>query len=163
MGNKGATSVLIIMLMVVLMVFGLTILTTTLSNQTLSEKKQEWLIDYYKLEGKAAEELAEFDRLLQSAKEETLQLKSDNRKETYESLIDTLLVNGYAELMVSENGQDYNKSIDIELQVLIPENSVSDDDFLKAVNYQITRYVQEQELFEYDDIEFGNPFFPKED
>lgn len=149
--------------MVVLMVFGLTILTTTLSNQTLSEKKQQWLVDYYELEGNVAEKLADVDLHLQTVKEETLGLKPINRKETYESLLDDLVQDGYVTFLVSEKGQDYNKSIDVELEILFPDNSISDAEFLEAVNYHIVRYAQEQELFDYDDIKFGNPFFPKEE
>lgn len=163
MNKRGATSVLIIMLMVVLMVFGLTILTTALSNKTLSEKKQTWLMDYYLLEGKAAEKLAEIDLLLQRLKEDAVTNESNDRLTTYQSSIENLMEDGYISFTVFEEGQDYNKSIRVDLQVILNKNDISDLEFIESSNYEIIRYIQEQELFDYEDIEYGNPFFPKED
>lgn len=52
--RKGATSILVIVLMVVLIVLGLAILTTSLSGVRLAQKKQNWLQSYYGLETQAA-------------------------------------------------------------------------------------------------------------
>lgn len=52
--KKGATSILVIVLMVVLIVLGLAILTTSLSGVRLAQKKQNWLQSYYGLETQAA-------------------------------------------------------------------------------------------------------------
>jgi len=65
--NKGASSILVIILMVVLMIFGLAILTTSLANQRLATKKRAWLVDYYQLEGAVEITLAHIDEQLQSS------------------------------------------------------------------------------------------------
>lgn len=52
--QSGATSILVIVMMVVLIVLGLAILTTSLSGVRLAQKKQSWLISYYTLEKEAA-------------------------------------------------------------------------------------------------------------
>lgn len=62
--QRGSTSVLVIIMMIVLLVFGLAILTTSLSNVRLADKKINWLKDYYLLEADAAQALAELDQLL---------------------------------------------------------------------------------------------------
>ena len=62
--ENGASSILVIIMMVVLMVFGLAVLTTSLSNIRLGERKQAWLSEYYELEAVAAKELASIDALL---------------------------------------------------------------------------------------------------
>lgn len=70
--EKGSSSILVIILMVVLMVFGLAVLTTSLSNMRLSQKKHAWLNDYYLTEAKAETSIATIDHLLLSTEAEAL-------------------------------------------------------------------------------------------
>ena len=65
--TRGASSILVIIMMVVLLVFGLAVLTTSLSNVRLSERKRAWLTEYYALEGAAVTEIAQIDGLLLQA------------------------------------------------------------------------------------------------
>ncbi len=65
--QRGASSILVIILMVVLLVFGLAVLTTTLSNVRLGESKRAWLQDYYTLEALGEEQIAFYDTLLLEA------------------------------------------------------------------------------------------------
>jgi sulfur relay (sulfurtransferase) DsrC/TusE family protein len=155
--NKGATSVLIILLMVVLMVFGLTILTTTLSNKSLSEKKQVWLKDYYQLEADVALKLAEVDKQLDELKQEA-KLGNLDLVEVYQEKLEIQEYNNryYMNFDISEQSGDYLKHIMVELQLIINKN-------IDAKNYKIVKYSETQDLFEYEDIKFGNPFFPNED
>ena len=82
--NKGASSIMVIIMMVVLLVFGLAILTTSLSNQRLAQRKQNWLSEYYGLEGKAQEEIALFDGILIDAEAKTRSyLESDTYMDDY--------------------------------------------------------------------------------
>jgi hypothetical protein len=145
------------------MVFGLTILTTTLSNQTLSEKKQAWLVDYYLLEARVAEKLAEIDAMLMNAKEEAVTLSGENRNFMFLESIDGLTDDGTIFFTVSETDQDYNKHIEVELEIILPELTASREAFLSTSNYRIIRYSQVQDLFDYEDIKFGDPFSPNED
>lgn len=68
--EEGSSSILVIVLMVVLLVFGLAVLTTSLSNLRLSEKKRDWLDDYYQVEAKAFSQIAEIDTALIEASAE---------------------------------------------------------------------------------------------
>lgn len=155
LNKKGSTSVLIILLMVVLMVFGLTILTTTLSNKNLSEKKRDWVKSYYDLESQVALSLADLDYQL-----DALKAKADQE--------DLDLVNLYENMMVLENEDDkyytefvvsdekeHAKYIHVRLELIL--------DLKISKNYDIVKYSETQDLFEYEDIKFGNPFFPNED
>lgn len=167
--KKGSSSVLIIMLLVVLMMFGLAILTTTLSNKNLSTRKQEWINDYYKLESNVSIELAEFDNKLQNIKEESLKVDKD-RSESYKELlkkdIENIIIeeeNYSLEIEVSEENGDYLKYIIVRVDIIVPDNSITNKEYLKEENYKITMYREMQDLFMYNDIEFGVPFFPTGD
>ncbi len=168
--REGATSVLIIMLLVVLMVFGLTILTTTLSNEKLSVKKQEWLSDYFDLESEVAIELASIDSKLQVIKEQAVAENTDikNLKEDFIKLLKAEFesikqVDEAVRLLfsVSDDKGDYKKYISVELNIPLPRNDLLSERYLKNVNYQIISYVESQDLFDYKDTEYGIPFNPK--
>lgn len=62
--NSGATSIFVILMMVVLFVFGLAALTTSLAALKLSQKNAVWSDEYYVVEAQAEKTLAEIDRLL---------------------------------------------------------------------------------------------------
>jgi len=70
--DEGSSSILVILLMVVMMVFGLAVLTTSLSNIRLAEKKQDWLHDYYNLEGLVEEKIGELDQILLGVQEASI-------------------------------------------------------------------------------------------
>lgn len=165
MNNDGATSILIIMLMVVLMVFGLTILTATLSNQTLSDKKLEWLEDFYALEADAAVRLSELDETLEGLKIQAMDSAEEgSRSDRYRSLIKSAFDHDdILYITISEEQGEYFKYIDMTLECIIPDDNLSDMEFLAMRNYKINEYLQTQDLFEYDDIRFGDPYAPNEE
>lgn len=70
--EEGSSSILVILLMVVMMVFGLAVLTTSLSNMRLAEKKQDWLHDYYRLEGLVEKKIGELDQILLGVEEASI-------------------------------------------------------------------------------------------
>ncbi|RRD96073.1 hypothetical protein EII17_00770 [Clostridiales bacterium COT073_COT-073] len=51
--NRGATSVLIMIMMIILMIFGLAALTTSVASKKLAQKNASWLKEYYALNGEA--------------------------------------------------------------------------------------------------------------
>lgn len=168
--NQGATSVLIILLLVVLMIFGLTILTTTLSNESLSNKKNEWLTDYYTLEKDVAINLAKIDHQIQALKIEALNSGSQSRDQylidQLKSSIEGITEEGniyYFWFDVSESSGEYLKHITVKAEILIPDNSLENGIYLKTKNYEIVLYSESQDLFEYNDIEYGVPFAPNKD
>jgi hypothetical protein len=65
--RKGASSVLVILMMVVLVLFGLSALTAGLASLRLTEKSGIWTEEYYLLEGKAESRVAEIDSILHIA------------------------------------------------------------------------------------------------
>jgi Tfp pilus assembly protein PilX len=65
--KKGASSILVIMLLVVLMVFGIAALTTALSSMRLTQKVTDWNAQYYAAEAVAWERCAQIDRAAKAA------------------------------------------------------------------------------------------------
>lgn len=166
--KDGSTSVLIIMLMIVLMIFGLAILTTTLSNESLSDKKLNWLKDFYNLESKVALELAEIDKIIQETKESVIKDNSNLDKTTLLvslleenfDYIDIIENEYFYEFEVSEDEGEYLKYILLRIKIIIPDSKLSSDEYLNKHNYEIVKFFETQDLFDYEDTEFGNPFFP---
>jgi hypothetical protein len=65
--KKGATSVLVILMLLVLLVFGVAALTTALSSLRLGQKVSDWSDSYYCAESKAARCWAEIDAAISRA------------------------------------------------------------------------------------------------
>lgn len=65
--RKGASSILVIMLLVVLVVFGIAALTTALSGMRLTQKVTDWNAQYYEAEAIAWERCADIDRAVKDA------------------------------------------------------------------------------------------------
>ncbi len=65
--KKGASSILVIMLLVVLVVFGIAALTTALSSMRLTQKVTDWNAQYYEAEAAAWERCAQIDRAVKDA------------------------------------------------------------------------------------------------
>ena len=85
--KRGASSVLIILMMVVLIVFGLAALTTSLATARLGDKANDWTGEYYVLEGDANEFLFELDGLLYDAETEAIEyIKQEQYAVTTETI-----------------------------------------------------------------------------
>lgn len=69
--EKGASSILIMLLLVVLVVFGVAALTTALSNVRLGQKVTDWNDKYYIAEGIANERYAFIDKAVHDAADES--------------------------------------------------------------------------------------------
>lgn len=67
--KKGASSVLVVLLLLVLVVFGIAALTTALSGLRLGQKVSNWNDSYYRMEGEAARCWAEIDAAVSRAVE----------------------------------------------------------------------------------------------
>lgn len=65
--NRGATSVLIMIMMIILMVFGVAALTTSAASRKLARKNAMWLTEYYGLQGRAQTAYAYLDEALNLA------------------------------------------------------------------------------------------------
>lgn len=62
--QKGATSIFVMIFMVILLVFGLAALTTSLASLKLADKNHSWSKEYYQLEANAEKEIAQIDQIL---------------------------------------------------------------------------------------------------
>lgn len=122
--ERGASSILVIIMMVVLLVFGLAILTTSLSNLRLSERKKDWLNEYYLLEGQVVAEVAAYDHLLIEAETEAkLYMESQGYLEDYlinqsfitDDMMDLFYYEQYALLATSKIEAALSNKEDVKL------------------------------------------------
>ncbi len=67
MSNKGASSILVVLLLVVLVVFGIAALTTALSSLRLGQKNADWNTAYYATEAQAQACYATIDSAVHNA------------------------------------------------------------------------------------------------
>ncbi|MFO7637162.1 MAG: hypothetical protein R6W96_07620 [Clostridia bacterium] len=68
--QKGATSVIVILIMLVLLVFGLAAFSASYSNYTLGQRSVRWSAEFYALEDKAEETLHVIDKILVESRAE---------------------------------------------------------------------------------------------
>ncbi len=144
--DSGMSSVLIVIMMIVLMIFGLAGLTLAMSNGRLADKKIDWLKDYYALEGDANTVIAQIDDAVKDA------MTPDD----IIAAIDTLNQHGDVDIAVSQDDGDmrlsftvakdgeYQKYIDVELSVQIKKYG--------DVHLVTERFIERQTAFEYEDI-----------
>lgn len=139
--NNGSSSILVIILLVVLLVFGVAVLTTALSNQRLAQKKQQWVMEYYQLEGNLMEELASYDRILiETANQARDYIESDAYVMDYPSadISDENVYNAIYKATyyhyVIENLNEAIQSIDTASLYI---NSLSYDDIISGMDLSI--------------------------
>lgn len=66
--KKGASSIMVMLMLVVLVVFGIAALTTALSNMRLGQKVVDWNEKYYAAEKTANERYAMIDKAIEDAR-----------------------------------------------------------------------------------------------
>lgn len=155
--NRGATSVLIMVMMIILMVFGLAALTTSAVSKKLAQKNANWLEEYYLLQGKAEKLMAEIeDKLyledsgLDSAKlEDRVNLLVKERQDiSFETLNqgDTLYK---LDAVVTEEAKEVPKSIQMQFLVVREES---------GYKLKVSKWTQTQsEIFsEEDELHFSD-------
>lgn len=162
--NDGLTTVFVILLTVVLLMFGVGVITISLSSENLSEKKHEWVTSYYDLEKLMADELSETNLkllALQSALKDEEDFKTLYIESIKSDFItfekDDIL---YLELL-ADKGQE--KYLMAELEILLPDGSESLNDFALKLPFKVVTYTEVQDLFDYEDIPYENPFIPNGD
>ena len=110
--KKGASSVLVILMMVVLIVFGLAALTTSMAAMRLGDKSNDWTGEYYELEAKAEEFLFEIDGLLVQAELDAISyieegLYLNNEKTLFPDNIQETIYNSYSFALPESAGEYY--------------------------------------------------------
>ena len=128
-GEKGASSVMVVLLLVALLVFGIAALTTALSSARLGQKVSEWNTAYYAADAQANERLAEIDKASREA-----QLSAYGFEPALESRLASL---GFAATVEKEDGLlliGYEaKSGEIAIDVVL---SASAPDGLKILQWK---------------------------
>lgn len=185
--EKGASSVLVILLMVILLSLGVAILTSSISNERLALKKKDWLNDYYSLEAQSETIISEIDSILIDAQNSTNFENSDNL-DTNEYMTNVLRsLDDYSQLygsnvtnfdpmedmtyhrIVSDNSLiiefdtkidgEYPKHLKMELRVNNPYVDLSYDENDIFNRYDIVSSIEWQSTFEYNtSTKFQNPF-----
>lgn len=172
--EEGATSIFVIILMVVLIVFGLAALTTSLASLKLSNKNTLWIKEYYALEGEAERLLSVIDDALIDATDKAKSTSDGNREqyldiynekvwsslfelsETYPE-IQIFTEQNYVTYTVKEKKDAYPKNITVVLNILEPP---TDNPEKNHQRFAILQWKEWQNQFEYDqDIDFENPNF----
>ncbi len=154
--RKGATSILVIVMMVVLIVLGLAILTTSLSGVRLAQKKQLWLQSYYQLEVDSATALATIHQIVQEARLAS-PTKLDARTELIEDQVEEAfgtqvlkwgaIKNNMRELSLVISTTEEKPPKHITLQLLVSLESDSNQPPLSLVSYK-----QWQDAFEFKNL-----------
>ena len=160
--KKGITSVFVVLLTLVLLLFGVGVLTITRSNENLAQRKQGWINEYYSLEGQMAEE---FSKLYRDLKTIQKNLEgSNNFLEDYKHEIQNNYAisiekdRHYIHLEVPEKGDHYLRA---KLEIIMPKFNLSFDEFFQASPLKLVSYQEKQGVFDYEDIPFENPFIPE--
>lgn len=155
--NKGATSVLIMIMMIILMVFGLAALTTSAASKKLAEKNAQWISEFYLLQGKAETLYAKLsDRLLLPETAEVDKIEENLNSFLLENTSAGFQKTGDAEkpfliqLNVEEEGKETPKLIKVEIEIRKNGNFYE----LHPIKWQQTQQdiFSDEEEFEFSDI-----------
>jgi hypothetical protein len=107
--ERGASSVLVVLVLVVLLGLGLAALTTSLASVRLGEKSGEWYSSYYELDRKAEEKLALIDRIIHISYEQTTTYMEEEKYLSEEGDLDEKLQEKIYEEWRENNGSDQAK------------------------------------------------------
>lgn len=124
----------VVLLTVVLLLFGVGVLTITLSNENLAERKQAWIHEYYNLEGQMAEEFSKVYMTLKAI-QDTLE-DSDHLLEDYKNQIQNNYEvsiekdHHYISLEVPESGDHFLRA---KLEITMPSAAMSYEEFYEKV------------------------------
>lgn len=128
--NRGATSVLIMVMMIILMIFGLAALTTSVASKKLAEKNAGWMKEYYALQGEAtiayarmvdAMSLDEAGLDLNKIENSLLRLLKTNNNFSFQKTNyseEPIVI----EMEVKESGKEDGKAIFMRFSLVLKEN-----------------------------------------
>lgn len=97
--QKGASSILVILMLVVLVVFGVAALTTAVSNVRLGQKAADWNDKYYAADAKANENYAQIEKAVCEWQDSCLQIS-----ESEPELNDFIKTLGFSVKITEEDG-----------------------------------------------------------
>ncbi len=152
-------------LMVVLIILGLAIASTSISNRKLSDKKTKWLVSYYELSGDAEIKISEINAVLMQAKKSAT--SNENFKKYIEDVLKPLDVkaampygsNSLGDCNISfeirEESSLFNKRIFVNM--IVPLDLNYEGELYQISNYQLIQEpLVKEELDEYREDPFEN-------
>lgn len=156
--KKGSSSIMVILIMLTLVVFGVLALMSSYSDLKLSKKNANWLEKYYDLDAKGEKLISEIDSRLSQASKKA---KSGNTldREKYIQLAESEIkaIKTENKLKVSKNKNMLtissklvdvdNNMINISLEVNFPDFSMEKG---PLKHYKVTRWEQLPREFKYD-------------
>ena len=160
--KKGSSSILVILFVITLVVFGTLAMMSAYSDFKLAKKNAEWTRSYYKLDAQGEVMLQKIDGCLKSALDETvISAKPDENSKNQFFSVATKKLNALSEAKMlkikningdltintkiaftSENSKQY---LDIGLLVLYPQNSND-----TGPRFQIQKWILTPTTFEYN-------------
>ena len=146
MSNKGSSSMLVILIMLTLIVFGVLAMMSTFSNLKLSRKTAENTASHYRLDKKGVEVLSSIINSIKIAKENTLtqSASSDNLtkiKDLYASNIQKELTSLYKTAKKDDNRISIHWHQDVSIDFPLDINvSIKSDDksYQKSLDFGIS-------------------------
>lgn len=151
--NRGATSVLIMIMMIILMIFGLAALTTSAASRKLAQKNAGWLKEYYALQGEA--EIA-YARLVETLDLPAVGLDADQIEKSLVQFLKKTANCSFQrrddennpfliEMKIQEKGKEVPKNIHMEF-ALVKENDSYQIKIEKWSEYQSEIFDKADEL-----------------
>lgn len=132
--KKGSSSVFVMLLLVVLMVFGLAALSIALSNVRLGAKVADFNAAYYAAEGEAWKRFAEMDKAVWQAYAQTPETAEDAVIRQIETLgFETQVKSDGGTVMISYEAHDAESGIAIEVTLAL---DTDDERSLRAVEWR---------------------------
>lgn len=181
--NRGSSSVLVVMIMLLLITFGVLAMMSSYSNLKISRKHADWTKDYYQLESIAESEIITFKNVLADVLdrfdgrafelESNPQIKKEIMGDFLKALLNVLNGEQYFAGRVNSNFSEYSEDSD---QIMIPKLTILTRDHLtdrrllialnfdlnveriEDIDYNIVEWREIPVEFEYEDtINFNDP------
>ncbi len=146
LAEDGASSVLVMITMIVLIAFGLASFSLALSNERLADKKIAWLTEYYQVESQANLLIAEINAALQ--KEDSIQAIKSIQRSDFNCSAFNINQNStedytYTVEFSVKHGKQNAKYIDVKL-------GINADNEIDIISFK-----QRQDPFEYTESPIG--------
>lgn len=149
--EHGSSSVLVVMMMTVLLVFGLAIFSTALTNRKLVDKKTQWIVEYYQVENVAMQAVSAVYQRLQDGNHADFTSLSSDLTDALAPFTDNLSLTDYPaqpehkllSITIGHPDKGIDKNIDIKMII---------SGTTAPFHAQIVAFEQWQAPFEIEDV-----------
>lgn len=155
--NAGSSSILVILIMLTVIVFGVLAMMASFSGYKLSKKNAQVTKERYEVEGRVEKILYSLDNKLKSVKNSKTNAFTELKNEIIKNNTDIVftIANTNSEVLIAIPYRSYsqNKHLDVKLKIIYPKDATSN------ASYKI---VSMKEIYNppaaTEDIGFSNPF-----